>query len=284
MGVPAWAETGRREAVAQALPQQRRAAADRWLDEPWRDLARNLPGYGLIREAAERRRAGESDLSWRIGADGEDIVASTLRLLTHPRRPGWGRRRPVEPSTWSILHGVKVGSRAVADIDHVLIGPPGLIVINTKKLDPRYPVRIKGREILFRPVPHQLPGQGRSRRTTGIKADRLGARGDRLPTGPRRPSRGLEPVTRPASPRRSGVAIPRTRRARRLAPGHSCCGLRRQWRSRRATVPGPRCAYVNALPQCRRTALRAQQLANSGPLRGRMRRSTTWTRDVPAGQ
>ena len=46
----------------------------------------------------------------------------------------------MEPSAWSILHGVKVGSRAVADIDHVLVGPPGLIVINTKKLDPRYPV------------------------------------------------------------------------------------------------------------------------------------------------
>lgn len=147
--VPAWAEVARRQAAAPQVPPQR-AAADpyRWLDEPWRDLARNLAGYELLREAAKRRRSGESDdLSWRVGADGEDVVATALRALTHPRRPSWPFRRSAPPTPWLVLHNVKLGRAAVADIDHVLIGPPGIVVINTKQLNPAFRVSIRGGEI-----------------------------------------------------------------------------------------------------------------------------------------
>lgn len=145
--VPAWAETERRKTVAQQMPQQRGVDPHRWLDEPWDDLAKNLPGYGLLREATKRRRAGQDDLSWRTGADGEDVVATTLRALTHPGRTGWGWRRSAPAPVWRVLHGVKLGSAAVADLDHVLIGPPGLIVINTKKLDPRHRVTLRDDEL-----------------------------------------------------------------------------------------------------------------------------------------
>ena len=42
---------------------------------------------------------------------------------------------------------MKVGAAAVADIDHVVVGPPGVVVVNTKQLDPRYRVTIKNGEI-----------------------------------------------------------------------------------------------------------------------------------------
>ena len=114
---------------------------------PGRDLAKNLPGYGLLREASRRRRDGEADLSWRVGADGEDIVASTLRALTHPRRPLWPLFKAAPTARWRVLHGVQVGPAAVADLDHVLVGPPGIVVINTKHLDPRHRITIRAGEI-----------------------------------------------------------------------------------------------------------------------------------------
>ena len=53
---------------------------------------------------------------WRVGADGEEGVASRLRRL------GEG---------WHIIHAVPVGENG-SDIDHVVIGPPGVFTLNTK--------------------------------------------------------------------------------------------------------------------------------------------------------
>ncbi|MEJ3655623.1 nuclease-related domain-containing protein [Actinomycetes bacterium KLBMP 9759] len=92
----------------------------------WSDLASNAPGITILHEAARRHRAeGEgADRPWRVGADGELAVAALLTELTGPSRRF---RTP----TWRVLHSIPVGARP-RDIDHLLIGPPGVVTINTK--------------------------------------------------------------------------------------------------------------------------------------------------------
>lgn len=53
---------------------------------------------------------------WYVGALGELAVASRLASL--------------EP-TWTVLHSIQIGSHG-SDIDHLVIGPPGVFCINTK--------------------------------------------------------------------------------------------------------------------------------------------------------
>lgn len=104
-------------------------ATDSWHGGP-DDLARNAPGIGIVHEAARRRQTegAGADRSWRIGADGELTVAEVLAALTEPSRLDRIRRRP---PAWRVLHSVPVGSGR-GDIDHVLIGPPGVVTINAK--------------------------------------------------------------------------------------------------------------------------------------------------------
>jgi hypothetical protein len=94
------------------------------------DLAGNAPGIGVGYEAARRLRTKGTgaDHSWRIGADGEITVAAVLSTLTEPSRLDRLRRRA---PAWRVLHSVPVGTGR-GDIDHVLIGPPGVVTINTK--------------------------------------------------------------------------------------------------------------------------------------------------------
>ena len=54
--------------------------------------------------------------SWGVGAEGEIIVGRCLATLG---------------ADWRTLHSVSVG-RHGADIDHIVIGPPGVFTINTK--------------------------------------------------------------------------------------------------------------------------------------------------------
>jgi Nuclease-related domain len=55
--------------------------------------------------------------SWRVGAKGEEKIAHELNKLG---------------AEWRVLHAVEVGVRG-SDIDHVVIGPPGVITLNTKR-------------------------------------------------------------------------------------------------------------------------------------------------------
>lgn len=106
-----------------------RLAGSAWLGGP-NDLARNAPGIGVSYEAARRLHTdgAGADHSWRLGADGEITVAAVLSALTEPSRLDRLRRRA--PS-WRVLHSVPIGTGR-GDIDHVLIGPPGIVTINTK--------------------------------------------------------------------------------------------------------------------------------------------------------
>jgi hypothetical protein len=107
---------------------------------PDRDLAANEPGAGprdqatALRDAAPVRSwlagligAKTDERNWRIGAEGEVAVALRLAKL---------------PAGWHVLHAIPVGDRG-ADIDHVVIGPPGVVTINTKN-HPEAKVWVRG--------------------------------------------------------------------------------------------------------------------------------------------
>lgn len=97
------------------------------------DLAANEPGQQLQEQArkaweAEKRggtflaylaRAANADTeerAWRRGIEGEQVIGAALDKA---RKHGW-----------KVLHSIPVG--AESDIDHLVIGPGGVVLINTK--------------------------------------------------------------------------------------------------------------------------------------------------------
>ncbi|MFD1722890.1 nuclease-related domain-containing protein [Amnibacterium endophyticum] len=94
------------------------------LPEPILTLRGRVPGHAamtyLLTQMDLRGSADSivpADLrSWHVGVIGEQIVGHELAFL---------------PSGWHVLHAVPAGS-AGADIDHLVIGPGGVFVINTK--------------------------------------------------------------------------------------------------------------------------------------------------------
>jgi hypothetical protein len=91
------------------------------------DLALRRPGHGLLDEAAQARatRGPDADRPLRLRADGQHAVAEALGKLT--RTPALRRGRGAR---WRILHAVPMAfSEGDVVLDHVLIGPPGLFVI-----------------------------------------------------------------------------------------------------------------------------------------------------------
>jgi hypothetical protein len=68
--------------------------------------------------AAAVEREQRQQRAWSQGAEGERLVAQTLELLT---RYGW-----------ATLHDVHWPGRPRANIDHIAIGPGGVVVIDAK--------------------------------------------------------------------------------------------------------------------------------------------------------
>ena len=95
-------------------------------DPGFEDLALRRPGHGLLDEAAQARatRGPEADRPYRLQADGQHAVAEALGKLTRaPRLRGRGAR-------WRILHRVPMAfAEGDVVLDHVVVGPPGLFVI-----------------------------------------------------------------------------------------------------------------------------------------------------------
>ncbi|HEX8092263.1 nuclease-related domain-containing protein, partial [Jatrophihabitans sp.] len=98
-------------------------------EKPWTDLSLARPGAAARdRALAKRGEAPVKSLfarvlgvhteerAWRIGADGEELVAAQLQRLG---------------PAWKTLHAVPVGDHG-SDIDHVIVGPGGVYTINTK--------------------------------------------------------------------------------------------------------------------------------------------------------
>lgn len=99
------------------------------LDPDWDDLTKTKAGAAARAQAQALRNAAPvrtflaralgaktDERAWRIGADGEVAVAAQLKKL--------GER-------WHVLHAVPIGTRG-SDIDHVVIGPPGVFTLNAK--------------------------------------------------------------------------------------------------------------------------------------------------------
>jgi hypothetical protein len=104
-----------------------------WLvrDEEWDDLANSEPGSAAHAHAVELRRrhpvlsvlarlfgVRTSEQSFAQGARGERVIGRKLN-------------RWAAASGWHVLHAIPVGNRGT-DIDHVVIGPFGMVTINTK--------------------------------------------------------------------------------------------------------------------------------------------------------
>lgn len=95
----------------------------------WVDLASHRPGHAVLAHIAsllaplggDVQPAGASPTPegvgpWAVGFVGEEKVGLELALLD---------------DRWRVLHGVPISHEGF-DIDHVVIGPPGVFTINTK--------------------------------------------------------------------------------------------------------------------------------------------------------
>ncbi|MEQ4209835.1 nuclease-related domain-containing protein [Actinopolymorpha sp. B17G11] len=128
------------------------------------DLARNRPGQAALQAAQARsttwtrlaRLLGfrTRDASWRVGARGERLVGRTL---------WWARALG-----WRSLHAIPVGDQG-ADIGHLLIGPGGILTINTKH---HRGAHVKaGREVIFvrgQPTAYAAKALGEARRAAKL--------------------------------------------------------------------------------------------------------------------
>jgi hypothetical protein len=75
----------------------------------WRFVVKLTPEY-------ERKHRSAS--AWGRGAEGERLTAKALQ--------------PLEAKGWILLNDLPLAEGSQANIDHVLIGPPGIFVIETK--------------------------------------------------------------------------------------------------------------------------------------------------------
>jgi len=96
----------------------------------WEDISGRQAGSAVREQALAAREAQgkvrhflarvldvkTEERAWRVGAAGEQAVAAQLAKLG---------------PEWRVLHSIEVGDRG-SDIDHVLIGPGGVITINAK--------------------------------------------------------------------------------------------------------------------------------------------------------
>jgi Nuclease-related domain len=114
------------------------AVGGHWIvrDSRWDDLATNKPGMAARARARQLRREhpvrttaadllgkGSGARAFRVGAKGERVVGRKLDR--------WAARYG-----WRVLHAVPVG-RQGTDIDHVVIGPFGVVTVNTKATSTR---------------------------------------------------------------------------------------------------------------------------------------------------
>lgn len=139
------------------------------------DLARNAPGASASARARELRREHPlltgaaamlgirtSAQQFAAGARGERTVGRQLSR--------WATRYG-----WHVLHAVPVGQRG-ADIDHVVIGPFGVVTVNTKTTGTavwvgEYGLTIGGKPVDYlRKSRHEAARAGRLlRRATGLE-------------------------------------------------------------------------------------------------------------------
>lgn len=113
----------------------------------WEDLASHRAGAMAREQALTRKQEAPvktfvaralgvhtEERAWRIGADGEEMVAAQLHRLA--------KKDP----RWRFLHAIPIGENG-SDIDHVVIGPGGVYTLNAKH-HPRSSVWVGGNTFL----------------------------------------------------------------------------------------------------------------------------------------
>jgi hypothetical protein len=80
--------------------------------------AEELAAAPVRSRVARLLRIHTDERAWRRGAEGEEKLGKILSRL---------------PSGWHVFHDLPIGSRG-ANVDHLVIGPGGVITINTKNL------------------------------------------------------------------------------------------------------------------------------------------------------
>jgi hypothetical protein len=103
--------------------------------------------------------AKTEERAWRIGADGEEAVGAQIAKLG---------------PEWRVLHAVRVGERG-SDIDHVLIGPPGVFTVNAKH-HPNASVWVGGDTFMVngRRVPYIRNSRHEARRAARLLTEHVG--------------------------------------------------------------------------------------------------------------
>lgn len=102
--------------------------------------------------------ANTDERSWRLGAEGEELVGKALQRL---------------PEGWLSLHSVEVGQRD-SDIDHVVIGPAGVFTINTKNHpDKRVAVYPNAVYVNGSPVPYLRNSRHEARRAARLLSAKM---------------------------------------------------------------------------------------------------------------
>ncbi len=137
-GEPAPGRRGREEPAppglaGEAEPAAAPGASGHWVvhDPAWDDLASSAPGSAARTHSAELRRR-HPVLTVLARAVGMRTTARSFAIGARGER-AVGRRlnRWAAAAGWHVLHAVPVGHRG-ADIDHVVIGPFGMVTVNTK--------------------------------------------------------------------------------------------------------------------------------------------------------
>lgn len=124
--VPAGRGAEFRAAIAtwqRPAPGYRPRPGRQWVDLA--DNAREQPPRGLV----DRLLGAIDEHGGRDDAHGAAETARRLRGLTDP---GLFSRRAA--GIWRVLHGVPVG-RSGREIDHIVIGPPGLFLVDSRRHD-----------------------------------------------------------------------------------------------------------------------------------------------------
>jgi hypothetical protein len=144
-------------------------------ERPWIDLATNAAGAAAREQAVAAKDAAPvrtalaralgvhtNERAWRIGADGEEKVATQLAKVV--------KRDP----RWRIIHAIPVGTRG-SDIDHLIIGPGGVFTANAKH-HPRAKIWVGGNTFLVNgaKLPYVRNSRHEAARAAGLLSEACG--------------------------------------------------------------------------------------------------------------
>ncbi|QKG24358.1 nuclease-related domain-containing protein [Actinomadura verrucosospora] len=167
---PPAAAGGGRPPAAGARPPVARGGQPRTGIDPGIDLAHNRPGAAAQARADELRN-WRTRLAALFGArtDARDFaVGAKAERVIGGRLDKWARKHG-----WHVLHAVPVGRRG-ADIDHVLIGPFGVITVNTKSTRGKVWVAENGMMVGGTKVDYLRNSRHEAKRARKLLADAVG--------------------------------------------------------------------------------------------------------------